>query len=154
MRENLTYSLLIPLKESELRVGSLGTVHFSEGCYVYVGSSMKYGIRRVLRHLSNEKKIRWHIDYLLGDCPPSYVIFAEVQRKMECEVAQRIKESSVDFVPKFGCSDCNCISHLFRFRNIEEALEESQRAYFEIDLHPKIFNSSEFLQRFRETSRL
>ncbi|MBC7110409.1 MAG: hypothetical protein PWR13_234 [Archaeoglobi archaeon] len=154
MRENLTYSLLIPVRASELRIGALGTVHFPEGCYVYVGSSMKYGLRRILRHFSKEKKLRWHIDYLLKNHTPSHVIFAEVHERMECEVARRIGMKSSDLIPNFGSSDCSCPSHLFRFRDLEEALRESQRAYSDLGLRAQIFSSSEFLQRFRETSRL
>jgi Domain of unknown function DUF123 len=62
------YSLVIELKQrKKIRVGKLGKVEFQPGIYVYTGSAMG-GLRaRLLRHLSDTKKMRWHIDYFLND---------------------------------------------------------------------------------------
>jgi hypothetical protein len=60
------YILLIFLPEQQsTRVGSLGEIDFVPGWSAYVGSAMR-GLRsRISRHLKRDKKIFWHIDYLL-----------------------------------------------------------------------------------------
>ncbi len=62
------YFLLIKLAISkEIVIGKLGSMQFRKGYYIYVGSAMgNGGLRaRVGRHLSGQKKMHWHIDYLL-----------------------------------------------------------------------------------------
>ena len=34
-----------------------------------------------------------------------------------------------DFISGFGCSDCNCESHLYYFKNKKKAIEEVINAY-------------------------
>jgi Uri superfamily endonuclease len=61
-----SYVLLIELEQdSNIKVGALGKIHFSKGHYVYVGSAMNGIEGRVRRHLRDEKKTRWHVDYFL-----------------------------------------------------------------------------------------
>ena len=36
-----------------------------KGIYIYTGSAKKNIDSRIKRHLSNSKKLHWHIDYLL-----------------------------------------------------------------------------------------
>ncbi|HSE85187.1 MAG TPA: DUF123 domain-containing protein [Candidatus Binatia bacterium] len=57
------YSLVIELKQRKrIQVGKLGKAKFQPGIYVYTGSAMG-GLRaRLLRHLSDTKTMRWHID--------------------------------------------------------------------------------------------
>jgi len=63
-----SYILLIKLlKDSEIKVGSLGTISFKKGFYVYVGSAMGGLEQRINRHLRKNKKTFWHIDYLLNN---------------------------------------------------------------------------------------
>ena len=66
MRE-MTYLLQVILdRDTSVRVGSLGNMDFKKGTYFYIGSARK-GLRaRVKRHLSGEKRLFWHIDYLLS----------------------------------------------------------------------------------------
>ena len=33
--------------------------------------------------------------------------------RMECEIAKKVAERG-ESVPRFGCSDCGCTSHLYR----------------------------------------
>ena len=63
------YCLIINLdKNSEIRIGrKLGKIKFKKGTYVYVGSAMNSLESRLKRHLSDEKKMHWHIDYLLKE---------------------------------------------------------------------------------------
>ena len=62
-----TYCLIISMKKSEkLDIGHLHNMHkYRKGYYVYIGSAMNSLVARINRHLSDEKKLHWHIDYLL-----------------------------------------------------------------------------------------
>ncbi|MDR1162880.1 MAG: GIY-YIG nuclease family protein [Candidatus Accumulibacter sp.] len=114
MPEARTYQLLIEVSEpARVEVGKLGCFDFPAGYYVYTGSARKNFKARVARHLSPEKKMRWHIDYLLA---ARGVRVAEVLDHFddECEVNQRTPGQVV--VDGFGSSDCRsgCKSHLKR----------------------------------------
>ena len=41
---------------------------FKKGCYGYMGSALNGLEQRVRRHLSTQKKLHWHVDYLLASC--------------------------------------------------------------------------------------
>lgn len=62
-----SYCLIINVeKDTKIKIGKkLGIINFKKGCYVYVGSAMNSLESRVKRHLSDNKKKHWHIDYLL-----------------------------------------------------------------------------------------
>ena len=49
-------------------------------------------------------------------------------KKVECELALKLSEKN-EYVQDFGCSDCNCESHLFYFKNKKEAIEDVINAY-------------------------
>lgn len=107
------YILLIKLNnDKEVEVGKLGKIEFKAGMYAYVGSGMNNVIKRVLRHFNKEKKLRWHIDYLTTQADEMSAIIIPISIKVECLLA---KVLSMRFEPidGFGCSDCNCRSHLF-----------------------------------------
>ena len=61
------YCLIINLeKNRKIKIGKkLGKIDFEKGFYVYVGSALNSLESRLNRHLSDEKKLHWHIDYLL-----------------------------------------------------------------------------------------
>ena len=61
-----SYCLIINVeKDTKIKIGKkLGIINFKKGCYVYVGSAMNSLESRVKRHLSDNKKKHWHIDYL------------------------------------------------------------------------------------------
>ena len=46
-------------------IGKRGLMTFPQGTYVYVGSALNGLDQRIRRHLRTDKKIHWHIDYLL-----------------------------------------------------------------------------------------
>ena len=101
-------------KRGNIAVGSLGTLHFKKGTYLYVGSGGKNLVARIERHMSDEKKIRWHIDYLLRE---PYVNISRVyvrkgSRDDECKTARSLA-TGFKGIPGFGSSDCKCPSHLF-----------------------------------------
>jgi len=109
------YVLIISVgKDIKVTVGALGSIFFESGLYAYVGSAQNGLERRVQRHLRKAKKF-WHIDYLLDDdvVRAVKVFCKEADKSEECRIARKLSEKGVA-VKRFGCSDCDCVSHLFR----------------------------------------
>jgi len=116
------YLLLIFLKkDTHIRIGKLGDINFEKGRYIYVGSAQNSLETRIKRHLSENKKLFWHIDYLLNNKNASIekVYYKLTNKKSdECKYAKLIsKKNSV--INKFGSSDSKCKSHLIHVKNIE-----------------------------------
>jgi Uri superfamily endonuclease len=134
-----TYCLIIEVKDiSHLTVGRLGQVEFKPGFYVYVGSALNSLESRVKRHLSSEKKLHWHVDYLLVDSSSNIkeVIYSVGKEKIECSLASLISRKSSP-VARFGCSDCNCNSHLFYFEEYDNAVDVILSAFKDLELSAK-----------------
>lgn len=141
------YALLLRIASNTcLRIGSLGTVDFLAGDYLYLGSALgPGGLRaRLHHHLSSTAKLRWHLDYLRGIARPTGFWWKVVDEKpaagqprLECLWAQALTSLPGAGIPLrgFGSSDCRsgCGAHLLFFgkmgvlsdwRNIvEETLE-------------------------------
>ena len=115
-----SYCLIINVKkDTKIKIGKkLGVINFKKGYYVYVGSAMNSLEARVKRHLSDNKKKHWHIDYLLlnKNTEIKKVYTKESNEKLECKIAEKIIENE-DSIANFGCSDCKCRSHLIYFEN-------------------------------------
>jgi len=109
------YVLIISVgRDIKVNVGALGSIFFEKGLYAYVGSAQNGLERRVQRHLRKEKKKFWHTDYLLDDAVRIVKVFyKEADKSEECRIARKLSEKGVA-VKRFGCSDCGCVSHLFR----------------------------------------
>ena len=107
-----SYLLIIELKNNiSINVGKLGKKQFSKGHYVYIGSALNGLEQRIQRHLRKQKKIHWHIDYLLKHAKIVDVFYKENETQEECSIAEKFHRfNSID---GFGCSDCKCKSHLF-----------------------------------------
>lgn len=122
------YVLIIQVGEDIcVDVGALGETVFGKGLYAYVGSAQTNLEQRVKRHLRKEKKKFWHIDYLL-DQPAAKIVevfFKEAAKPEECKTAKVIGERSKP-IAGFGCSDCNCKSHLFHIKNYRFLQETMQ----------------------------
>ena len=115
------YNLIIKLsKDREIRIGRLGTFVFPKGIYVYTGSAQNCLEKRINRHLSNIKKFHWHIDYFLSCAKIIEILRYIGSRKDECKLNRVIGKiaGANAIVRKFGSSDCNCITHLYYFKNI------------------------------------
>lgn len=105
--------MLIRLKErSDIRIGRLATLQFNSGYYAYAGSAMRGLKHRISRHLRKEKKLHWHIDYLLEKANVVKVIVCQSENSIECDIAEAIG-SMYTVVNGFGSSDCKCPGHLF-----------------------------------------
>jgi len=115
------YCLIIKIKKNiKVKVGSLGFLEFKKGNCVYIGSAQKNLEKRVKRHLSKEKKKFWHIDYLLmsNDVKIEKIFYKKASKQEECKIScflSKIEEP----IKGFGCSDCKCVSHLFRLRSLK-----------------------------------
>ena len=133
------YCLIINLqKNREIKIGKkLGKIEFKQGYYVYVGSAMNSLESRVKRHLSDEKKLHWHIDYLTKKSEIVEVIYNESSRKIECDLSQYL-EAKTYGIPGFGCTDCSCESHLYYFKTKNEAIECVENAYDSIAMPFKL----------------
>jgi len=106
-------------RDKRIRIGSLDTIDFKKGLYAYVGSAMGGLEQRIGRHLRKNKKMHWHIDYLLGKAEIIKVLVRETNSKSEeCTAAAELKKSGGAPVYGFGCSDCKCKSHLFYFKSL------------------------------------
>jgi len=141
-RKGGVYTLLVEVDgDLTLRVGSLGLIELEKGTYVYVGSAKgPGGLRaRVARHLRREKKLRWHIDYLLTapHARVPWVVYAVTDSVKECDVVSALlRKGAYTPVPGFGSSDCSegCPAHLLRGVTLEEVLE----SFRELGLEPVV----------------
>ncbi|MDR3282107.1 MAG: GIY-YIG nuclease family protein [Candidatus Methanoplasma sp.] len=107
-----TYVLALTLdSDLETEVGRLGRLCFRRGRYCYVGSAENGLDQRIGRHLSCEKKVRWHIDRLTLAAGSMQAYESHVP---ECGLARAVEEAGgVPVADGFGCSDCKCRTHLF-----------------------------------------
>ena len=123
------YTLILCLPGTErIEVGSLGGIHFPKGFYSYTGSARgPGGLKRLDRHAAVTKGInktrRWHIDYLLPRCQLWHETITRTDLDLECSIARAIGERLV-CVPRFGCSDCRCASHL-HYSETEDEIREA-----------------------------
>jgi Uri superfamily endonuclease len=107
-----TYQLEIMLAApARITIGRLGVYEFPAGRYIYTGGAKRNLDARVARHLRRDKRLHWHIDYLLAS--PSARVTA-VERFSEAECAVNARTAGKLLVPGFGASDCRqrCGSHL------------------------------------------
>ena len=109
-------------KAQQIQVGKKRSFAFAKGFYGYVGSALVNLENRLARHLSTRKKLHWHIDYLLRSATVRAVIYAETDQKKECLVAQ-VLSWRLPSLLGFGCSDCDCPSHLFFCQDLEVLTE-------------------------------
>jgi Uri superfamily endonuclease len=110
------YVLLAHLAEPAcIAVGALGERTFEAGYYLYVGSALG-GLRaRLARHLRAEKRLHWHIDYLLEQARVCEVWWAVSPERLECAWASALSGAAgmAPCAAPFGASDCRCATHLF-----------------------------------------
>ena len=112
------YVIIIRLDNAaSICIGKLGKYHFKKGYYAYIGSARGTGgFKRVRRHfdVASGKNFtrKWHIDHLLPYSTVECALLMPVDDDLECEIARIIGEFS-EPIPDFGCSDCNCRTHLY-----------------------------------------
>ena len=110
-----TYCLLMYLdRDKSIKIGK-NKRKFRQGYYVYTGSALGGLHARLRRHLSKNKKLKWHIDYLLEHARITDIAKVYSTRKLECRVNSLIKSSGGVPIKGFGSSDCKCDTHLHYF---------------------------------------
>ncbi|MCX6985830.1 MAG: GIY-YIG nuclease family protein [Lentisphaerae bacterium] len=111
------YILVMSLpRRSCIKIGSLGVIDFKKGFYAYTGSAMGGLEQRIRRHLRREKKLHWHVDYLIRKAEIREVHIKETDSKQdECLASATLAHDGGTPINKFGASDCRCGSHLFYF---------------------------------------
>ena len=130
-----TYTLLLErTSDATVAVGALGEQRFPAGWYAYTGSALgPGGFARVDRHRAlarGENDARhWHVDYLLGAAATRVETTVTTPADIECGVARRLVETAERAVPAFGCSDCDCDSHLVADSDGERLLAAVERAH-------------------------
>ena len=116
MRDGGVYLLLVNVAGRLLAdCGALGRLDFEPGLYAYVGRARRGLAARLARHHRREKRLHWHIDYLLRALGSGQVSSLSLPAAglAECRLAGLVRRSAAGLVPGFGCSDCRCPSHLF-----------------------------------------
>lgn len=111
-----TYVLFVTFdRDINITVGAKGPHFFAAGTYCYVGSAMAGLDQRLKRHLAHEKCLKWHIDFLTVSCDRSEAWESYPDFIPECDLAHLVEEcGGVPEMDGFGCSDCDCRTHLFR----------------------------------------
>lgn len=101
---------------AKIQIGRRGCLDIRAGYYLYVGSAFGPGgvLARVSRHWRERKAKRWHIDYLREWATPVSAWCCYDTDHLEHRWAQALaKFPGIIPAKGFGCSDCNCESHLF-----------------------------------------
>lgn len=113
-KEKGTYILILFMdRETSITIGSLGEQIVPRGYYLYIGSALGGLVPRLRRHLRREKKIRWHIDYLLLHARVQEVWWHCGRDRLECSWALDLfARFGGKGVSRFGSSDCRCPTHL------------------------------------------
>ena len=109
-------------KGQKIKAGKLPEAYFNSGCYLYVGRAKRGLKKRLNRHLRKDKKLFWHIDYLLRKAEV-VDIWIKLNSYDECRIVRQIRkfiENSVVPQKKFGASDCRCPSHLLYLPDVDD----------------------------------
>jgi len=131
------YVILSELKgQHDIHVGKKNRYIFKKGFYGYVGSALVSLENRLARHIRSEKKLHWHIDYLLQKATVRAVIYAETTKKKECVIALAL-DHRLPSIEGFGCSDCHCDSHLFFSPDLWSLRGHVVTAFKELNLKPR-----------------
>jgi Uri superfamily endonuclease len=121
--------------------GRLGSLKYSAGWYTYIGSAMGGISGRVGRHLRADKRLHWHIDWLLPHGEIDAVVIAETSQRVECDLACFMMEG-FEVIRRFGSSDCRCRGHLFYGKSHSCLLEATLRAVEVAGCQPKVIPRS------------
>ena len=121
-------------KGTGLQTGKKRSIYYPAGDYLYFGRAQKGLLKRLERHARVDKRLFWHIDYLLDDSGSrllnSFILSADPED--ECRAAAAVlNRRRCEAVAGFGNSDCKkgCLSHLVYFprklsqKELEELLK-------------------------------
>ena len=147
-----TYALILFCPRARrLEVGKLGVFDLRPGWYVYVGSAFGFGgLRARCRHHRRlTPRPRWHIDYLRTVASLLAIWFTpdDIPREHQwAEMIGGLPDASTP-IPRFGSSDCNCPSHLFRFNGRPPFSHFRRTVCRRVAVHGPIMSFKEELSR-------
>jgi len=114
IRDVGSYMLILHVPHArKIIVGKLGMLEFPRGYYIYVGSAMRNLSARLMRHQRRRKRLKWHIDFLREAAARIVALPVRSSRRLECRIAARVGGIFEQSHRGFGCSDCNCETHLY-----------------------------------------
>ncbi|MEM3001633.1 MAG: GIY-YIG nuclease family protein [Candidatus Nitrosocaldus sp.] len=134
------YALLISVDSAckhRIRIGSLGMMILTPGIYAYVGSAMNSLQARIRRHVSNSKRLRWHIDHLtMHRCARVInAVYATTDRRgVECMLSCYLEERHHAPFKGFGSSDCSCYSHFYLVNELDDILAVFKRCNLDAEV--------------------
>ena len=110
------YLFILHLADAkDIAIGSKGEFPFPAGYYVYTGSARKNLAARLARHSRKRKKMHWHIDYLRQEADVVAALPVRTADDLEHDLARAVDAVADWRIEGFGCTDCDCPSHLFGF---------------------------------------
>ena len=110
------YMVILHLEENrDIIIGAQGVRHFPQGYYVYAGSARRNLAARLARHGRRRKKFHWHIDYLRQYADVTAVVPIRTADDLEHDLARSVGAIAAWRIDRFGCTDCDCPSHLYGF---------------------------------------
>ena len=104
-------------KDQKINPGKLPEADYKKGTYLYVGRARIGLVARLNRHIRSQKKLFWHIDYLLQKSEIA-AIWIRQDYFAECHTADTLRNclpEAAKVIQGFGSSDCRCQGHLFYF---------------------------------------
>ncbi len=147
------YSLLLCIPEdTSISIGNRPKEIYEQGYWVYVGSARGKGStsleNRLRRHFRKDKKLHWHIDYLLlQKITIVDAIWSESDDDLECSLVTGLLATE-EYIPGpkgFGAGDCTrgCISHLLRYSGLCNPIDSLRRAFSELKLDSQYYSELE-----------
>ncbi|WP_297437023.1 DUF123 domain-containing protein [Thermococcus sp.] len=119
-----SYFLVIQL-DADGEIRTKGKVfQLREGHYVYVGSAMNSLEKRVGRHFKRDKKLHWHIDYLLRKARLLRAYLIPSEERLEERLSLEVSKYG-EPVKDFGAGDVRVNTNLYLFEGEpDDALTE------------------------------
>jgi len=109
------YVLLIRLpRRRRICVGRLGEIDLDAGWYLYIGSAQRNRAARIARHARRDKRLHWHVDYLLAAARLAATFEVPGAADDECRLAAHLAAALglPRRPPRMGASDCRCGGHV------------------------------------------
>jgi Uri superfamily endonuclease len=109
-----SYFLVIKLENEKTIRTKAREFPLQAGYYVYVGSAMNSLEKRVARHFSREKKLHWHVDYLLKEAELLRAYLVPSDKRLEENLSLEVSKYG-EPIHGFGAGDVSVSTNLYRF---------------------------------------
>ena len=109
-----SYFLVIRLDKDKAVRTKAKEFSLRRGYYVYVGSAMNSLEKRVTRHFSREKRLHWHIDYLIEEAQLLRAYLVPNEERLEERLSMEVSGFG-EPVHGFGAGDVKVSTNLYRF---------------------------------------